>query len=117
MQQLTRLIRYVVPYWWQLLSSILLMAGVGLLDAFRVLLIGPIFDRVLNPGSPEREMQLFKVPFSGNTIYLHQFVPSHFRNPWTVVAFALVAATVLKGIFDYRNLPGELCRFWHDHRP
>ena len=101
MRQLTRLIRYVLPYWWQLLSSILLMAAVGLLDAFRVLLIGPIFDRVLNPGSPEREMQLFKVPYSGTTIYLHQFVPSHFRNPWTVVAFALVAATVLKGIFDY----------------
>ena len=52
MRQLTRLLRYVVPYWWQLLSSILLMAAVGLLDAFRVLLIGPIFDRVLNPGFP-----------------------------------------------------------------
>jgi subfamily B ATP-binding cassette protein MsbA len=101
MRQLTRLLRYVFPYWWQLLSSILLMAAVGLLDAFRVLLIGPIFDRVLNPGSPEREMQLFKVPFTGNAVYLQQFVPSHFRNPWTVVAFALVAATVLKGIFDY----------------
>ncbi len=52
MRQLTRLLRYVAPYWWQFLSSVLLMAGVGLLDAFRVLLIGPIFDRVLNPASP-----------------------------------------------------------------
>src|SRR5437660_3974853 len=101
MQQLTRLLRYVAPYWWQLLSSVLLMAAVGLLDAFRVLLIGPIFDRVLNPGSPSRQMQLFKLPVSGNAIFLQEFVPSHFQNPWTVVAFALVAATVLKGIFDY----------------
>ena len=101
MQQLTRLLRYVAPYWWQLLSSVLLMAAVGLLDAFRVLLIGPIFDRVLNPGSPSREMQLFKLPGSGHVIYLQQFVPSHFQNPWTVVAFALVAATILKGILDY----------------
>ena len=101
MQQLTRLLRYVIPYWWQLLSSVILMAAVGLLDAFRVLLIGPIFDRVLNPGSPSRQMQLFKLPWSGNTIYLQQFVPSHFQNPWTVVAFALVAATLLKGILDY----------------
>jgi subfamily B ATP-binding cassette protein MsbA len=101
MQQLTRLLRYVAPYWWQLLSSVLLMAAVGLLDAFRVLLIGPIFDRVLNPGSHSREMQLFKLPGSGNVIYLQQFVPSHFQNPWTVVAFALVAATILKGILDY----------------
>ncbi|HTE89126.1 MAG TPA: ABC transporter transmembrane domain-containing protein [Terriglobales bacterium] len=101
MQQLTRLLRYVAPYWWQLVSSVLLMAAVGLLDAFRVLLIGPIFDRVLNPGSPSRQMQLFKLPISGNVIYLQQFVPSHFQNPWTVVAFALVAATILKGILDY----------------
>src|SRR5207245_6930786 len=101
MQQLTRLLRYVAPYWWQLLSSVLLMAAVGLLDAFRVLLIGPIFDRVLNPGSPARQMQLFQIPGTGSTIYLQQFVPSHFQNPWTVVAFALVAATILKGIFDY----------------
>ena len=46
MRQLTRLLRYVAPYWWQLLSSVLLLAAVGLLDAFRLLLIGPIFDRV-----------------------------------------------------------------------
>ena len=32
---------------------------------------------------------------------LQQIIPSHFQNPWTAVAFALVAATVLKGIFDY----------------
>jgi ATP-binding cassette, subfamily B, bacterial MsbA len=101
MRQLTRLIRYVAPYWWQLLCSVLLMAAVGLLDAFRVLLIGPIFDRVLNPSSPSREIQLFRLPGTQSTVLLQQFVPSHFQNPWTVVAFALVSATILKGIFDY----------------
>src|SRR5215470_11761271 len=101
MRQLTRLLRYAAPYWWQLLGSVTLMAAVGLLDAFRVLLIGPIFDRVLNPASQSRELQLFRIPGTNHTIYLQQFVPSHFQNPWTVVAFALVAATVLKGIFDY----------------
>jgi len=101
MRHLTRLLRYVVPYWWQLLSSILLMAFVGLLDAFRVLLIGPIFDRVLNPGSQGRDIQLFTFPGTAHTVYLQLFVPSHFQNPWTVVAFALVASTVIKGLFDY----------------
>src|SRR3982750_3639128 len=101
MRQVTRLLRYVAPYWWQLLSSVILMAAVGLLDAFRVLLIGPIFDRVLNPGSQSREIQLFRIPGSDRFIFLQQFVPSHFQNPWTVVAFALIAATILKGIFDY----------------
>ena len=77
------------------------MALVGLLDAFRVLLIGPIFDRVLNPDSQGRTMDLFKFPGTDRFFTLQQVIPSHFQNPWTAVAFALVAATVLKGIFDY----------------
>ena len=101
MRQVTRLLRYVAPYWWQLLSSVILMAAVGLLDAFRVLLIGPIFDRVLNPASQSRDIQLFRIPGSDKTVLLQRFVPSHFQNPWTVVAYALIAATILKGVCDY----------------
>jgi subfamily B ATP-binding cassette protein MsbA len=98
---IARLLRYVLPYWWPLLASVTLMALVGLLDAGRVLLIGPIFDRVLNPASQNRSMQLFRLPGTGRFLDLQQLIPSHFQNPWTMVAFALVAATVLKGIFDY----------------
>jgi len=98
---LVRLLRYVLPYSVPLLASVALMAMVGLLDAGRVLLIRPIFDRVLNPGSQEKTIQLLKLPGSERFLNLQQLVPSHFHNPWTVVAFALVAATVLKGIFDY----------------
>src|SRR5262249_33954442 len=61
----------------------------------------PIFDRVLNPGAQAKTIQLFKLPGTDRGLILQQLVPSHFQNPWTVVAFALVAATVLKGIFDY----------------
>ena len=98
---IARLLHYVLPYWWPLLISVMLMALVGLLDAGRVLLIRPIFDRVLNPGSQGKTIQLFKLPGTERFLNLQQLVPSHFHNPWTVVAFALVAATVLKGIFDY----------------
>ena len=101
MRQLTRLLRYAARYWWQLLSSVVLMAAVGLLDAFRLLLIGPILDRVLNPNSPARDMQLFRIPGTQHSIQLQLFVPSHLQNPWTIVAFALVVSTLLKGVFDY----------------
>ena len=101
MQQLTRLLRYVKPYWFYLTTSVLCMALVGLLDAFRVLLVGPIFDRVLNPHSQSRDLPLFRLPGTNTFIQLNWFVPEHFHNPWTMVAFALVAATVLKGAFDY----------------
>src|SRR5215469_5066049 len=80
-RQLTRLLRYVLPYWWQFSASVLLMAVVGLLDAFRVLLIGPIFDRVLNPASQSRDILLFRIPGTGQAIHLQKFVPSHLHDP------------------------------------
>src|SRR6516162_5216733 len=101
MRQLTRLLRYALPYWWQVLASVLLMALVGLLDAFRVLLVGPVLDRVLNPSTGSNDIRLFTLPQTHRTIYLQQFVPSHLHNAWTIVAYALVASTILKGIFDY----------------
>jgi len=101
MRQLTRLIRYALPYWWQILSSVLLMAAVGGLDAFKYLLVGPVFDRVLNPATGSQNIQLFVIPGMHRPVYLQQFVPSHFTNAWTIVAFALVASTILKGLCDY----------------
>ena len=101
MHQLNRLLRYVRPYWFQLLVSVVCLALVGLLDAFRVLLVGPIFDRVLNPASQSRELALFRVPYTSDVIDLNHFVPSYFHNVWTMVAFALVTSTILKGVFDY----------------
>ena len=101
MRQLTRLLRYALPYWWQILASVILMAAVGFLDSFRLLLIGPILDRVLNPSAPAHDLRLFQVPGTHHSVQLQQFVPSHLQNPWSVVAFALVASTLLKGVFDY----------------
>jgi subfamily B ATP-binding cassette protein MsbA len=101
MRQLTRLIGYALPYWWQILASVLLMAAVGALDAFKYLLVRPVFDRVLNPATGSQNIQLFVIPGTHHPVYLQQFVPSHFTNAWTIVAFALVASTILKGICDY----------------
>jgi subfamily B ATP-binding cassette protein MsbA len=101
MRQLTRLIRYALPYWWQILSSVLLMAAVGALDAFKYLLVRPVFDRVLNPASGSKDIQLFVIPGTQHPVYLQQLVPSHFTNAWNIVAFALIASTILKGICDY----------------
>ena len=101
MRQITRLLRYLAPYFWQFIPSVVLLAGVGFLDAFRVLLVGPILDRVLKPSSGSDNIFLFRIPHSQHTIYLQQLVPSRFHNAWTIVAFAFVAATILKGLFDY----------------
>jgi subfamily B ATP-binding cassette protein MsbA len=99
MRQLSRLLRYFVPYGLQVLASVVLMAAVGFFEAFRLLLIGPMLDRVLHPDTGSQNIAL--LPWGDKTIYLQQFVPSHFHNAWTIVAFALVASTLIKGICDY----------------
>jgi len=101
MRRLIRLMWYVRPYWPQLFASVLLFSLVGLLEAFRLALLKPIFDGVLTPDMPGNALKLFTIPGTTRTIYLQQFVPSHFHNPWTMVAFALVVSVFVKGIFDY----------------
>jgi subfamily B ATP-binding cassette protein MsbA len=101
MRQLMRLVRYVLPFLVQLLPGVFLLAGVGFLEAFRLMLLKPVLDRVLNPSSGSENIILFTNPQTGEPIYLQTFVPTHFHNAWTIVAYALVASTVLKGIFDY----------------
>ncbi len=100
MQQLKRLLRYAHPYRMRLMLSVLMMALVGVLDAFRILLIGPVLDRVLNPASPSRDLPLFP---GGRGPHLQQLIPANFpmHNPWAVVAFALVVSMLFKGVFDY----------------
>jgi subfamily B ATP-binding cassette protein MsbA len=101
MRQLMRLIRYVFPFLLQLLPGVFLLAGVGFLEAFRLVLLKPVLDRVLNPASGSENILLFTMPASGQPVYLQRFVPTHFHNAWTIVAYALVASTLLKGLFDY----------------
>ena len=101
MRQLMRLVRYVLPFLVQLLPGVFLLAGVGFLEAFRLMLLKPVLDRVLNPASGSENIVLFTIPQTGQPIYLQSFVPTHLHNAWNIVAFALVASTILKGIFDY----------------
>ena len=101
MRRLIRLMWYVRPYWLQLFASVVLFSLVGLLEAFRLALFRPIFDRVLTPEVPGRSMALIRIPHTNYTIYLENLVPHHFHNPWTVVAFALVASVPSRAVFDY----------------
>jgi subfamily B ATP-binding cassette protein MsbA len=100
MSRLIRLLWYVRPYWLQLFASVVLFALVGLLEAFRIALLRPIFDHVFAQ-EQSGGMALFKIPRTHYTVYLEQLVPGHFHSPWTLVAISLVASVFLKGIFDY----------------
>ena len=102
MKNFLRLLRYVLPYVLYVLPGVMLLAMVGLLDTFRILLLQPIFDQVLDPRAPEGPITLgiAKSPWH---IDLRLLIPHflHMHNAWTVVAFALVIATLVKGLCDY----------------
>ena len=98
---MTRLLRLVRPYFAPLLLSVILMAGVGASQALMALLIGPVFDRVLQPESPDTLVPLFTIPGFNHSVYLQDFMPSAVHNVWTMVAFAILGAFFVKGICDY----------------
>jgi subfamily B ATP-binding cassette protein MsbA len=102
MRNFFRLIRYGLPYALEWLPGVLLLAAVGVLDTFRVLLLQPIFDKVLRPDAPEGPI-LLGLPNSRWSFDLRSLVPHwlHMHNAWVVVATALVLSTFAKGVCDY----------------
>src|SRR5579863_3320039 len=101
MTELSRLLRYSRRYTAHLVSSVLLMACVGASQALMVRLIGPIFDRVLNPASVETPVRLFTIPGWKHDIYLNGLMPASIHNVWTMVAIGILAVFAVKGLCDY----------------
>lgn len=96
-----RLLRFVRPYFGPLLLSVILMAIVGACQGFMAVLVGPIFDRVLQPDTADSPVPLFTIPGFHQTVYLQQFIPSAIHNVWTMVAVAILGVFFIKGVCDY----------------
>lgn len=101
MNELLRVFRYVVPYTPSLLASVVLMALAGAAHGLIALLIKPIFDRALNPHSPETAVKLIEIPFTHRTLHLNDLVPSAIHDVWFMTAAAVLSAFFFRGIADY----------------
>jgi subfamily B ATP-binding cassette protein MsbA len=101
MTELRRLLHFVRPYLAPLLFSVLLMALVGAAQGFTAILVGPVFDRVLNPHSPDTPVALFTIPLIHRTFYLQNLLPASIHNVWTMVFVAIIATFFIKGVCDY----------------
>jgi subfamily B ATP-binding cassette protein MsbA len=101
LRRIWRLLLYVRPYALYSLASVVLMAVVGAMAAFRILLVKPIFDNVLSPDAPPGLVLLFRIPHTNDVINLQRLIPSYFHNAWVVVAVALVGSAFLKSVCDY----------------
>src|ERR1700761_3959622 len=96
-----RLLRYMQPYVIFSMFAFVLLAAVGALASFRILLIKPILDNVLSAAASPDHVLTFTIPNTNFHIDLQRFLPRYFHNAWTVVALALVAASIVKSICDY----------------
>ena len=101
MRRIWRLLQYIRPYALYSLASVVLMAIVGAMAAFRILLVKPIFDNVLKPDTVSHDVLVFHLPHMKQALDLHFLVPSHFQNAWNVVAYALVVSALVKSVCDY----------------
>jgi ATP-binding cassette, subfamily B, bacterial MsbA len=101
MSELGRLLRYSRPYTPHLVVSVVLMACVGASQAAMALLIGPVFDRVLNPTSADAPVPLLKLPVIQRQLFLNDFMPASIHNVWTMVAIGILAVFLVKGLCDY----------------
>jgi len=100
-RELARLLRFSRPYTPHLIFSVLLMACVGAAQALTALLIGPIFDRVLNPGSAEAPVLLVTIPIFHHQVFLSDLMPASIHNVWTMVAVGILTVFFVKGLCDY----------------
>lgn len=101
LRRIARLLWYLRAYLPLVIVSVLLMAIVGAMTALRTLLVKPITDNVLQADAQPANILTFKVPYLHWTLNLQRFVPHHFHNAWTVVAFTLLVSAILKSICDY----------------
>jgi subfamily B ATP-binding cassette protein MsbA len=101
MTQLGRLLGFLRPYSLRFLYAVALMAVVGICEALTALLLKPVFDRVLHPSGDSGPILLFEWPGTRAPVYLQDFLPFQIDNVWAVVAIAIVAVTVVKGLSEF----------------
>jgi subfamily B ATP-binding cassette protein MsbA len=101
LKELYRLLRYARPYTPALLASVVLMGIVGASQGLLVKILPVVFDRVLQPNTPDTPVVLFYLPWLDKRLLLDSFVPGGIHNIWTMVAFGILLCVLAKGVCEY----------------
>ena len=101
MKTVVRLLSYGARYWPHLLVSVFLMAVAGAAQSAMLLLVKQVFDKVLADHPPAGLTPLLPKPIWGHQLYLEHIIPLHRPDVWVMVAIAIVAVFLIKGVFDY----------------
>ena len=101
MTQAQRLLGFLKPYSARFIFAFFLMAVVGACEGLTALLIKPVFDKVLAPGTDAGQILLFRMPSGRHALYLQDFFPLWIHNAWTIVAISIVTVTIIKGVSEF----------------
>jgi len=82
-------------------SGVAVLMVVALAEGVIALLIAPIIDRVLNPGSSDSSVALFRLPFGGKTFYLNNLFPPSIHNVKNVVIISLLVVFLAKSLSEF----------------
>jgi ATP-binding cassette, subfamily B, bacterial MsbA len=99
-EELGRLLRYIKPYKMRLVIGAVCLSMTGIAEGFIALMIGPIFDRVLNPSAPDSKLFLIRIPVTHQPIYLNSFLPHSIHSVGTLFSIAILVLFVGKGVAE-----------------
>ena len=89
-----------------LVTGVVVLVGVGLLEGASTLLVRPLVQLVLKPGTASRDIILLDLPYLNRTYYLHDFVPLPVATAALLVAGTIVLVLGAKALTEY---VGEYC--------
>jgi subfamily B ATP-binding cassette protein MsbA len=101
MKELLRLLAYARRYAVHLCVAVVLMAAAGASTAVMALLVGPILYQALDIHAKDVPVKLYTDPFFHHDFYLNDFFPAAVHNVFSMVAFAVLAVFLVKGVCDF----------------
>ena len=99
MKDALRLAGYAKRYWHLLAISVVLMAIMGAMTAFRALLIRPVLGRVIRPAADATPEPIFTILH--HKLYLEQIFPASIHNIFAITAISILVVFLVRGICDY----------------
>lgn len=100
MKDVLRLAAYSRRYWHLMALSVILMAIMGLMTAFRALLI-KVAIQVMTPSAPSNPEKPFSIPLVHRDVFLEEFFPPWIHNIFTIFAITVIAVFLIRGLCDY----------------
>jgi subfamily B ATP-binding cassette protein MsbA len=102
-EEYRRLFATIRGYRGWLALAIPLLAIAGAANGLTMLMIRPVFDRVLAPNAPDsgQPLILFNNPWTKQPVDLNTYFPGPHKHAWTVFAISLLAIFLIKGLAEF----------------